>query len=105
MVDIKKLTVSTDEQREQWIELLRRGAQYHMDMAEAYKPEIIGAEDDVYRIHMAWSNAISDAISLIEMWQVEEDDVELIIDVEEGRAKNITEEADALPQHKQGPAG
>ena len=43
MVEIKKLTVSTDEQRQGWMELLRRGAQYHMDMAEAYKPEIIGA--------------------------------------------------------------
>ena len=92
MVEIKKLTVSTDEQRQGWMELLRRGAQYHMDMAEAYKPEIIGADDDVYRIHMAWSNAISDTVSLIEMWEVEGDDVEIMLDPTEGRAKNITQE-------------
>ena len=79
-IDIKKLTVSTDDQRKGWIELLDKASQYHFDMAERFKPDLIGLDgeatgkdEDVYRIHTAWSNAISDAISLIEMWQVEED--------------------------------
>ena len=79
-VDIKKLTVSTDEQRIGWIELLDKASQYHFDMAERFKPDLIGldgeatgTDEDVYRIHTAWSNAISDAISLIEMWEIEED--------------------------------
>jgi hypothetical protein len=79
-IDIKKLTVSTDDQRKGWIELLDKASQYHFDMAERFKPDLIGldgeatgTDEDVYRIHTAWSNAISDAISLIEMWQVEED--------------------------------
>jgi hypothetical protein len=79
-IDIKKLTVSTDDQRKGWIELLDKASQYHFDMAERFKPDLIGldgeatgTDEDVYRIHTAWSNAISDAISLIEMWQVDED--------------------------------
>ena len=79
-VDIKKLTVSTDDQRKGWIELLDKASQYHFDMAERFKPDLIGldgeatgTDEDVYRIHTAWSNAISDAISLIEMWEIEED--------------------------------
>ena len=79
-VYIKKLTVSTDDQRKGWIELLDKASQYHFDMAERFKPDLIGldgeatgTDEDVYRIHTAWSNAISDAISLIEMWEIEED--------------------------------
>ena len=79
-VDIKKLTVSTDDQRKGWIELLDKASQYHFDMAARFKPDLIGLDgeatgkdEDVYRIHTAWSNAISDAISLIEMWQIDED--------------------------------
>jgi len=79
-IDIKKLTVSTDDQRKGWIELLDKASQYHFDMAARFKPDLInldgeatGTDEDVYRIHTAWSNAISDAISLIEMWQVDED--------------------------------
>ena len=79
-VDIKKLTVSTDDQRKGWIELLDKASQYHFDMAERFNPDLIGldgeatgTDEDVYRIHTAWSNAISDAISLIEMWEIEED--------------------------------
>ena len=79
-IDIKKLTVSTDEQRKGWIELLDKASQYHFDMAERFKPSLVGldggatgTDEDVYRIHTAWSNAISDAISLIEMWQVDEE--------------------------------
>ena len=79
-VDIKKLTVSTDDQRKGWIELLDKASQYHFDIAERFKPDLIGldgeatgTDEDVYRIHTAWSNAISDAISLIEMWEIEED--------------------------------
>ena len=79
-IDIKKLTVSTDEQRKGWIELLNKASQYHFDMAERFKPDLInldgeatGTDDDIFRIHTAWGNAISDAISLIDMWQVDED--------------------------------
>ena len=31
-IDIKKLTVSTDDQRKGWIELLDKASQYHFDI-------------------------------------------------------------------------
>ena len=75
MVDIKKLTVDNDDQRLGWIELLKKAGQYHYD-----KPEIIGEDDDVFRVHSAWSRGILDAVSLIEMWEVVEDDDIKVID-------------------------
>ena len=40
MVDIKKLSVSTDEEREGWVQLLETAIAYHWDMSGEFQPEI-----------------------------------------------------------------
>ena len=67
-VDIKKLTVSTDDERKQWMELLTKCSYYHYDMAKQFDDE------DVSAIHRAWGRAIQDAVALIDMWELESDD-------------------------------
>ena len=76
MVDIKKLTVSTDDEREQWMELLTKASYFHYDMACQFDPEIRGDKEmeEVAAIHRAWGKAIQDAVSLIGMWEVSADD-------------------------------
>ena len=75
MVDIKKLTVDTDEQRQQWIDMLDSVVAYHWDMSGQFDPEIKTPNKDsdmekVAAIHRAWARAITDAIQLIQMWEV-----------------------------------
>ena len=76
MVDIKKLTVSTDDEREQWMELLTKASYFHYDMAGQFDPEIRGDKEmeEVAAIHRAWGTAIQDAVSLIGMWEGSADD-------------------------------
>tara|TARA_Y100000361_G_scaffold147343_1_gene158764 strand:+ start:482 stop:763 length:282 start_codon:yes stop_codon:yes gene_type:complete len=75
-VDIKKLTVSTDDERKQWMELLSKASDYHYDMAGQFSPEILGDTEmeEVAEIHRAWGRAVQDAVTLISMWEVETDD-------------------------------
>jgi hypothetical protein len=75
-VDIKKLTVETDDMRQQWIELLKKCSNYHYDMSGQFQPEILGDTEmeEVATIHRAWGKAIQDAVMLIEMWEVEDPD-------------------------------
>ena len=75
-VDIKKLTVSTDDERKQWMELLSKASDYHYDMAGQFSPEILGDTEmeEVATIHRAWGKARHDAVMLIEMWEVEDPD-------------------------------
>ena len=75
-VEIKKLTVSTDDERKQWMELLTKASYYHYDMAGQFTPEIIGDTEmeEVATIHRAWGKAIQDAVTLIDMWEVEVED-------------------------------
>jgi len=80
-VDIKKLTVNTEEQRKGWIELLQKCSDYHYDMSGQFAPEIITPNknsdmEKVSQIHRAWGKAIYDAILIIDMWQVEEEEEE-----------------------------
>ena len=42
MTIIKKLTVTTDDERKQWIEMLKLASDYHYDMSGQFAPEIIG---------------------------------------------------------------
>ena len=75
MVDIKKLTVDTDEERQQWIAMLDTAVAYHWDMSGQFDPEIKTPNKDsdmekVAAIHRAWARAITDAIQLIQMWEV-----------------------------------
>ena len=91
MTVIKKLTVSTDEERTQWIEMLKLASNYHYDMAGQFEPEIKGDKEmeEVARIHRAWGKAIDEAAQLITFWEVEEND-ELLTPP----ARNITKEID-----------
>ena len=75
-VDIKKLTVTTDDERKQWMELLTKASHCHYDMAGQFSPEIIGDTEmeEVSSIHRAWGKAIQDAVSLIDMWEIKSDD-------------------------------
>ena len=75
-IDIKKLTVTTDNEREQWMELLNKASNFHYDMAGQFSPEILGDTEmeEVAEIHSAWGRAIQDAVSLIGMWEVESED-------------------------------
>ena len=78
MVDIKKLTVSTDDQRQQWIDMLDSVVAYHWDMSGQFDPEIKTPNKDsdmekVAAIHRAWARAITDAIQLIQMWEVDDE--------------------------------
>ena len=75
-MDIKRLTVETDNDRKEWIQLLHKASEYHREIAEEFRPEILGADDMVYRIHSAFAHAIEDSIHLIEMWEI--DDSEFI---------------------------
>jgi len=74
MVDIKRLTVEIDDQREEWIKLLYKLVEYHRDIAEKFRPAILGDDDLVYRIHTAWAHAVEDTIHLIEMWDIDDTD-------------------------------
>jgi len=90
MTIIKKLTVTTDNEREQWIEMLKLAADYHFDMAGQFKPEILGDTEmeEVAKIHRAWGSAIQEAAELITFWELEEND-ELLTPPD---VKNITKE-------------
>ncbi len=73
----KTLTVDTEEQRKQWIELLDVAVSYHNDMAEelgadkeSEEPEL----DDAITFHTGISRAILEAIWLIQTWEVDEVD-------------------------------
>ena len=77
MVDIKKLSVSTDEEREGWVQLLETAIAYHWDMSGEFQPEIKTPNKDsemekVAEIHRVWARSIQDAVNLIKMWNIEE---------------------------------
>ena len=73
MTDIKTLTVNTDKERKDWIDLLELAVKYHNDMATELKPEVIGADETLFKFHAGIGRAILEAIWLVEMWEVEED--------------------------------
>ena len=79
MVDIKELTVNTNKEREQWIQLLDSVVAYHWDMSGQFDPDIKtpNADSDIEKvaaIHRAWARSITDCIKLIQMWDIKEDD-------------------------------
>jgi len=89
MTVIKKLTVTTDNEREQWIEMLKLASDYHFDMAGQFAPEILGDTEmeEVAKIHRAWGKAIQEAADLISFWEIEG-----ATEVRTPPARNITEE-------------
>ena len=86
---IKNLTVTTDEEREQWIEMLKLASDYHFDMAGQFAPEILGDTkmEEVCKIHRAWGKAIQEAADLISFWEIES-----ATEVRTPPARNITKE-------------
>ena len=63
-----ELTVDTEEQRQQWIQLLEVAVVYHNEMTEEFD------DDDSITFHAGISRAILEAIWLIQTWEVEEVD-------------------------------
>ena len=63
-----ELTVDTEEQRQQWIQLLEVAVDYHNEMTEKFD------DDDSITFHAGISRAILEAIWLIQTWEVEEVD-------------------------------
>tara|TARA_Y100000310_G_scaffold297083_1_gene329851 strand:- start:266 stop:619 length:354 start_codon:yes stop_codon:yes gene_type:complete len=62
----KTLTVTTDKQRREWIELLELGVEYHNEIAEEID------DDDSIKFHTGLSRAILESIWLLEIWEVED---------------------------------
>ena len=80
-----------EERRLQWIAILKECAMYHNEKVEELKSPIIGAEESEESLmHKVWCLAIMDAIGLIEVLP--------LIDEE-------NEKKGDLPQHNKGPAG
>lgn len=74
-VDIKRLTVNTDDERKQWVQILVDIKDYHYDMADMFEQN--ESETDMGKVvttHRAWAKAVLDAVDLIDMWQIEEED-------------------------------
>ena len=76
MTIIKKLTITSDDEREQWVKLLKLASDYHYDMSGQFTPELIGDTDmeEVAKVHRAWGRAIQEASELITLWEFEEAD-------------------------------
>ena len=76
MSEIKTLKVNTDKEREQWIDLLYHCVNLHESIAEEVKSDILGDEESkaMFMYHSSMANAVRDAIGLIQMWEVTEDD-------------------------------
>ena len=80
-----------EERRIQWVMILRECAMYHNEMVEKLKSPIIGAdESEESLMHKVWSLSIMDAVGLIEVLPIIDED---------------NDNDEALPQHRQGPAG
>tara|TARA_R110000744_G_scaffold127844_1_gene234797 strand:- start:118 stop:411 length:294 start_codon:yes stop_codon:yes gene_type:complete len=79
MSTIDQIVVNTDEERKQWIQLLKAASDYHYDMSAQFEPE--DPDDDteemevVAKIHRAWGRAIQDASEIINMWSIEEEEI------------------------------
>ena len=83
------------EQRKQWGELLGAASDYHYDMSGQFEPEDEEDPDDmaiVARVHRAWGAAIAEAIHLIA--SMAEEQIEVEIDPNQGKAKNITKDVE-----------
>ena len=82
-----------EERRMEWENILRDCLRYHTQVAIDLKSPIIGAEESQECImHQVWAHAIRDAVNLIEI-------LPLINEDNERNGEN------GLPQHRQGPLG
>ena len=74
-VDIKELKVNTNQEREEWIELLYHCVNFHEQVAEEVKSDILGNEESkaMFMYQSTMANGVRDAITLIEMWDIKEE--------------------------------
>ena len=81
-----------EERRFEWIAILKECAMYHNEMVEKLKSPIIGAEEiEESVMHKVWCLSIMDAVGLIELLPM----------IEEEQENN----RNRLPQNSPGPAG
>ena len=81
-----------EERRLQWIAILKECAMYHNEIVEELKSPIIGAEESEESLmHKVWCLSIMDAVGLIEVLPLIDED--------------NNDEGYNEPQHREGPAG
>ena len=73
------LTVSTEDEKEQWIQILTAAANYHWDMSGQFEPDIKTSDqssemEQVAKVHRGWARAIQEAAELISYWELEDPD-------------------------------
>ena len=74
-------TVSTEDEKEQWVQILSAAANYHWDMSGQFEPDIKTSDEStdmekVAKVHRGWARAIQEAVQLIRFWQAEKEEEE-----------------------------
>ena len=75
------LTVSTEDEKEQWIQILTAAANYHWDMSGQFEPDIKTSDqssemEQVAKVHRGWARAIQESVQLIRFWEAEKEEEE-----------------------------
>jgi hypothetical protein len=75
------LTVSTEDEKEQWVQILSAAANYHWDMSGQFEPDIKTSDEStdmekVAKVHRGWARAIQEAVQLIRFWEAEKEEEE-----------------------------
>tara|TARA_R100000664_G_C2702964_1_gene102615 strand:+ start:235 stop:501 length:267 start_codon:yes stop_codon:yes gene_type:complete len=75
------LTVNTNDEKEQWVQILTAAANYHWDMSGQFEPDIKTSDESsdmekVAKVHRGWARAIQEATQLIRFWDAEKDEEE-----------------------------
>lgn len=82
-----------EERRIEWVNILKDCMGFHIESAASLKSPIIGAQDtELCIMHQVWAHAIRDAVGLIELLPLIEED-------------NENNDEEVLPQHHRGPIG
>ena len=75
------LTLSTEDEKEQWIQKLTAAANYHWDMSGQFEPDIKTSDqssemEQVAKVHRGWARAIQESVQLIRFWEAEKEEEE-----------------------------
>ena len=75
------LTVSTEDEKEQWIQILTAAANYPWDMSGQFEPDIKTSDqssemEQVAKVHRGWARAIQESVQLIRFWKAEKEEEE-----------------------------
>ena len=75
------LTVSTEDEKEQWIQILTAAANYHWDMSGQFEPDIKTSDqssemEQVAKVHRGGARAIQESVQLIRFWKAEKEEEE-----------------------------